>query len=187
MTTKIQLILLLSLALLPGLLTSCNKDNVDEVISDGEFPIDTVLCMLNFQLIFDDSTASISVTSLNGGTAPYSYAWNTGDNSSVIMVSASGSYSVTVTDADGCTATDSFIVVSPDPCEDFMVTINLEQDSLNGVDYLNAVLSSGMPPYVFVWNTADSLQLIDVTGSTGEFSVTVTDANGCTAEDNYLL
>jgi hypothetical protein len=260
MTTKVQFLITISLSLLLALLTSCNKDNVDEVISDDDFPIDTIICTLSYQLIFDDATASISVTNLTGGTAPYSYSWSTGESSAVIMVSTSGSYSVTVTDADGCpgvdsiqvdlnpcdstftvniqqqgfdslltampsggstpysylwstgvmssaimptglnvysvtvtdaegcTATDSFTVTLVDPCEDFMVTIYFHPDSMGlGIDYLNAIPSNGTFPYAFVWNSTDSLQVIDVTGSTGIFSVTVTDANGCTDEDSYVL
>ncbi len=47
---------------------------------------------------------------ISGGTQPFTYAWNTGENISWIQPTQSGWYSVTVTSADGCTASDSYYI-----------------------------------------------------------------------------
>lgn len=55
----------------------------------------------------NDGTVSTNVT---GGTAPYAYLWNTGGTTANINNLASGTYSLTVTDANGCQYTDTDIV-----------------------------------------------------------------------------
>lgn len=48
--------------------------------------------------------------SANGGTAPYEYSWSNGLVSFAIMTNAPGTYSVTATDLNGCTATDNILI-----------------------------------------------------------------------------
>jgi len=58
---------------------------------------------------------SLTITATpNGGTAPYRYVWNTGDTTAAISISAAGTYSVTVTDSKGCTATASIVMKTLD-------------------------------------------------------------------------
>jgi hypothetical protein len=56
---------------------------------------------------------SISL-SISGGTLPYSFMWNTGSTSSSINNLSSGSYQVTVSDANNCIASKTFILQQPD-------------------------------------------------------------------------
>lgn len=50
-----------------------------------------------------------------GGNAPYTYAWSTGDTTRYVYNLGAGTYTVTVTDANGCTATDSVTITQPSP------------------------------------------------------------------------
>src|SRR5206468_809393 len=52
------------------------------------------------------SSAALAAT-VSGGTGPYGYLWSTGATTSSISVTGGGPYTVTVTDAHGCTATGS--------------------------------------------------------------------------------
>jgi hypothetical protein len=124
-----------------------------------------------------------------GGTFPITYLWSTGSTSGAIDVTgASGTFSVTVTDANGCTAEDSYTLSGSNPCANFYAGIFYNPDSLGmGQDYLNALAFNGTFPYTYLWSTGETTGAIEVTGASGTFVVTVTDANGCTDEDDYEL
>ena len=66
--------------------------------------------MLHVNGVCDGTTSSVTA----GGTAPYTYSWTggAGTNATASALCA-GTYTVTVTDAEGCTATDSYTVTEP--------------------------------------------------------------------------
>lgn len=59
-----------------------------------------------------DSTGSVSIDSVSGGTAPYTYLWSNGETTATITGLTSGTYEVTITDAIGCEKTASYTVSS---------------------------------------------------------------------------
>ena len=123
----------------------------------------------------NDGTLQANVV---GGTAPYSYAWSNGDNTATITGLTSGIYTVTVTDANGCTTNDSFTLNDPTRIS-IAASVNIPSCN-GGVDgSITATASDGTAPYTYNWNTGDVGQTI--TGlSAGTYTVTVTDAGGCT-------
>ena len=89
------------------------------------------------------TTSSTAVTSGNngtatasagGGTSPYAYSWSNGGNGATINNLASGSYSVTVTDANNCTATGSVVVNdnTPTGCNGTEVELTINFDNWPG-------------------------------------------------------
>ncbi len=129
-----------------------------------------------------DSTGSITIAA-NHVTAPVVYAWSNGETTFMINNLIAGNYTVTVSDATGCFVSDSYSITEPDP-----ITINLDsvapvQDFPSGLIWIT--VSGGVPPYTYQWvdpvggimNTED-LNNLSVFGN---YSVTVTDANGCIA------
>jgi hypothetical protein len=107
-----------------------------------------------------------------------SYSWSSGSVASSILVSTSGKYSVTVTDANGCTGSDSIdIYIYSNPI------ISLGADTV--VCSVGLTLSPGA--YLgYVWTTGSAASSIFVTTS-GKYGVRVTDANGCTANDEITV
>ena len=113
------------------------------------------------------------------GPSPYTYSWNTGASSSSLIGEPSGTYTVTVIDGYGCTASaigmiDQYssvsLAVSSTPASCLF--------SSNGV--VTVAASGGTPPYTYHWSnggTTPSLTLM----RTGPFWVTVTDHSGCSA------
>jgi len=124
-----------------------------------------------------------------GGTAPYTYEWSTNQTTSwdFIEVTTSGTYTVTITDANGCVTSGSFTVVfNTNPCDNYAVQLWYHPDSLQmGQDFLTANAIGGTFPNAYLWSTGETSHIIDVSGATGIYSVTATDSNGCTAEESY--
>ncbi len=110
----------------------------------------------------------------------FSYAWNTGDASQTIAPSTTGNYSVIITDANGCTATDDMnLTVNVAP------TVDLGTDQTH-CDYDVPVTLDAGAGFSYNWNTGATTQTISP-ASTGNYSVIITDANGCTATDDMNL
>jgi gliding motility-associated-like protein len=129
-----------------------------------------------------DGTASAFV---NGGTFPYSFSWSNGETTQVINNLAAGTYFVTVTDGNGCTANSSVIITEPAA---FLVgVINVNDALCDGTasGQLAAVISGGTLPasgdYTYVWSNGASTPVVSAV-TAGTYSLTVIDANGCTLD-----
>ncbi|MFT5744983.1 MAG: hypothetical protein ACI920_000349 [Saprospiraceae bacterium] len=123
-----------------------------------------------------DGTATASVS---GGTAPYSYVWNTGSSDSSIDGLAPGAYGVTVTDADGCGATATAnIGGSPDLTLTSM-GVDSECGSQDGGSAI-VMAFDGTAPYTFLWSNGATIAVTSNLDA-GTYTVTVTDAADCTA------
>ena len=72
------------------------------------------------------SDGSATVTT-SGGTAPYTYLWDDGQTTAMAGALTAGSYTVTVTDANGCTETQGVIVFEPSP----ILVVSTSQDSVS--------------------------------------------------------
>ncbi len=133
------------------------------------------------------SDGSITATP-TGGTSPYSYAWSNGANSAMATNLSSGSYSVTVSDANGCSTISSAFVNDP-ACASLDVTINNAMDvSCNGNNdgVINITLNGGAPPYTYNWSNGDITEDISNLGP-GNYTVTVTDNNACEVVTNASI
>ena len=110
-----------------------------------------------------------------------SWQWSTGAVSQTISVNQSGTYSVTVTNNDGCVASTSFnVVVNPLP----VPVISGTSEFCSGN---SSVLNIGGGSFAsYLWNTSATTSTISVS-SGGNYVVTVTDANGCTASTNQVV
>lgn len=123
----------------------------------------------------DSGMITLDVT---GGTPPYTYAWSNGTSGEILENVPAGTYSATVTDANGCMATISSLLLPEIPELNCMVEVDQESTAgNNGTLSVNA--SGGTQPYTYSWsNGATTESITDL--APGTYSVTVTDANGCT-------
>ncbi len=122
---------------------------------------------------------------VNGGTPGYNYAWNNGSNAGNLSNVSAGSYAVTVTDDNGCSKNEIFNVTEPSLLN---VSGNTTDVSCNGAGDGLIILSvsGGTSGYNFAWsNGSSSPNLAGISG--GNYSVTVTDNNGCTENASFSI
>jgi PKD repeat protein len=130
------------------------------------------------------SNGSITLT-VTGGTGNKTYSWSNGTTAANLNNAAAGSYSVTVTDAAGCTATASFTITAPSA---ITITGNASNISCAGQNNGSIVVSAtgGTGNKTFSWSNGSSGSSLNNL-SAGVYSVTATDANGCTASSSYTI
>lgn len=113
-----------------------------------------------------------TVTLLAGPITGYSYVWNTGETTSTIHVYDAGTYSVSKSNNCPDAVSDNVdVVVNDNPI------ISLPSDTTNATGNTTVILNAGSFSD-YEWSTSLTTQSIEVTSS-GTYSVTVTDANGC--------
>ncbi len=117
--------------------------------------------------------ASVSVT---GGQAPYQYEWNTGETTFQIAGLPSGVYSVTITDATGCSVIRNVWVGHASQL--FYVYLNATQTNCTNNGTITATASNGTPPYSYSWSNGNTTNAISGLAP-GTYTLTVTDSLGC--------
>ncbi len=121
------------------------------------------------------SNGAVNLT-VSGGTTNYTYLWSNGNNTEDISGLAAGTYTVTVTDANNCTATTSATVSQSGSLSLSFVPVNGTCNASNGS--VTVIPTGGLPLYTYLWNTGASTQVIAGLAA-GTYTVTVTDAALC--------
>jgi hypothetical protein len=109
-------------------------------------------------LCFGDASGSINITA-SGGTAPYTYGWNTGATTQNLTGLNPGGYLVVVTDANGCTVVSNIFTITGPTAS---VTANITATEANcfgtATGEISVVSSGGTPTYTYLWNTGSTAQ-----------------------------
>lgn len=124
----------------------------------------------------NNGSATVTVTQ---GT-PTSYNWSNGNTSASIVNVAAGNYTVTVSDAGGCSATASVTVGGSGGNN---VVVTSDKNIMCVGDSANVCATTGYAAYL--WNNGMNTSCI-FAKQAGNYYVTVTDAGGCTATSNHL-
>ncbi len=125
------------------------------------------------------SNGSVTL-SIGGGTAPYTYLWNNGSTTADLSNAIAGNYTVTISDANGCVYTKSYIVAEPAlvlSTQQVATQVSCFGDNSGSI---TITPNGGTAPYSYVWNTGSTNSSISNLIA-GNYSVLVTDANGCTS------
>jgi hypothetical protein len=112
---------------------------------------------------------------VSGGTGLYTYLWSNSLNTPSISSLSAGTYTLKVTDSNGCTSTAMAVITQPS-------ALNITVDSLNASDGCNgtawAAVSGGTKPYTYLWTgglTTDTIR----GQCAGSYCCVITDASGC--------
>jgi hypothetical protein len=133
----------------------------------------------------NQNTGIVSVNA-NGGTGSLSYEWNTMHTTPTVTGLPEGNYFVLVTDSKNCKVTGYVQIIQPNPIEikDVLVRNPICFGASNGE--IKTYISGGKAPYSISWSngktTADNIGI-----SEGTYTITVTDANGCSFSKQYTL
>ncbi|WP_460504239.1 SprB repeat-containing protein, partial [Hymenobacter agri] len=126
---------------------------------------------------YEAANGSVDLT-VSGGTAPYTYLWSNGATTQDLAALPAGTYSVTVTDANGCSAISSGTVGRP--AQLLASAQATAAQCAGGTGSVALTVSGGTAPFAYRWSNGATTQ--SLSGLTaGTYSVTVTDANGCSA------
>lgn len=128
--------------------------------------IDTAACAGNNTTVTNNSA---------GGTPPYTYTWSNGTGTNF----TTGTYTVTLTDANSCTDIDTFDIIQPNPLVSVSYPFDLMcyQDS-SGNGYVS--VTGGTPPYSYSWSNNVSLNdSMQSNLSAATYTVSITDDNNC--------
>ena len=132
-----------------------------------------------------NAQATGSITSSISGTGPYTYAWSNGATTANLSNVNAGNYSVTVTNSQGCSGSASAVLTNPASMVLSATTQNVNcSGSSNGSITLNVTGGTGSKTYLWS-NGATNANLNNI--GAGAYSVTVTDAAGCTATGSYTI
>jgi len=147
-------------------------------------------------LCFGEKTGSIDLE-VSVGVQPFTYKWNPtqpGDPQDLNAIGA-GTYRVTVTDAVGCTGTASFNILQPAAALALtcgMTKVVTQPGGTDGEAEVN--ITGGTAPFTVTLSPGGAPQTGVAAGkstfpnlSVGQYSVAVTDANGCSAECNFSV
>src|SRR6202008_2922699 len=107
------------------------------------------------------------------------YAWSNGATTAAIGSLCAGTYTVTVTDVIGCSATDTIVIVAPTAVTLSMSSVTAHCSLPDGS--ATVVASGGMGGYTYLWAPGGQTTATASALTPGTYSVTVTDLNGCTA------
>jgi hypothetical protein len=134
---------------------------------------------------FGGSTGAINLTP-SGGTAPYTFNWGGGITTEDRTGLVSGSYSVTITDANGCTATNTNIISQPSAITATISQTNVScRTGSNGTATI--VASGGAGSYTYSWSPSGGTGATATGLVAGTYTCTVTDANACSISRVYTI
>jgi gliding motility-associated-like protein len=117
----------------------------------------------------------------SGGSGVYTYQWSPSGGNTASINGTPGTYTVIVTDQFGCKATDTTVIPNTTPITGLISAVTANCNKADGSATVDTV-SGGTPSYTYLWNTTPVQTTKTATNIVGgNYNVTITDANGCTA------
>ena len=131
---------------------------------------------------------SISINTVTGGTAPYSYAINGGAFGTATSFNnlSAGTYTISIKDANGCRKDTSINVPLTTGPTNISATLTDSDCGLNNGSISNVISIGGTAPYTFSWNTGQSSQNLNALAP-GTYTLTVNDNNQCSFSKSFNI
>ncbi len=132
---------------------------------------------------FGGNNGSMTV-STSGGVRPYIYLWSNGSRTQTVSGLPAGTYTVIVLDDDGCRSTSTTTITQPVAITASISTTNASCGGNDGSATVTA--GNGIGAYTYIWSNGPATAL-DPNLSAGSYTITVTDANGCSVIANAIV
>lgn len=127
-----------------------------------------------------------AVTStVSGGTAPLSYSWSNGATSATIQNLDNGTYSLTVTDADGCSVSSNSVQVN-DQASFSIQNQTIQPTCTTPTGSITITPNGGISPFTYQWSNGAATSSVSNLAP-GNYSVIVTDNSGCGISQNFTI
>ncbi len=129
-----------------------------------------------------DSTGALRVLPMNG-EAPFTFLWQTGDTTATLNNLVTGTYMVTVMDANGCSMSMSALLPDANP---IVITLTASVGDGVGEGSISSIVSGGNMPYTYAWsNGSNETSLSGL--SSGVYELSITDNSGCMQTASVVL
>lgn len=125
----------------------------------------------------DGSVAAI----ISGGSNPYIIEWSSGATAAFVSNLSAGSYSVTITDKNGCVVSGEKTISEPFP---LAINSHVSASCAGGNVSLN--VEGGLQPYSFLWSNGSTNANLEGVAP-GTYSVTIKDANSCSFDTSFSV
>lgn len=134
---------------------------------------------------YENNSGSITTT-ITGGVPPYNFIWDNGARTQDLNGLAAGTYSISITDKNGCKNSESITVKQPSALSVKIAEVKSLTCNGDNKGAINIDVEGGVAPYSYSWSNGAKIQ--DVSGlSKGSYSVKVFDANGCTESVSEVI
>lgn len=156
------------------------RSSAIEIVNYCPPTCDLITTITSIRPSCNNGNDGFATTQTSGGVGPYTYAWSNSATTDTAFNLTTGSYTVTITDANGCFVIANFSVGNPQQLTATGATT--DPSICNGTDgTATAVATGGTGSYTYLWNTTPAQTTATATNlGQGNYACTVTDANGCT-------
>ncbi|MFZ4634482.1 MAG: cohesin domain-containing protein, partial [Saprospiraceae bacterium] len=130
-----------------------------------------------------DANGAISITLTGGNGSPYSVSWPGGKTGTQLTNLSGGSYTPTVTDAQGCTAVLASVNVFEPTAIDTSAVVVIDQSGTQDNGSISLTFNGGILPYTYIWDGPGTFTAVteDISNlAAGDYALTLTDGLGCT-------
>ena len=125
---------------------------------------------------------------VTGGTQAFSYSWSNSQSGRVATGLIAGTYTVTVTDANQCTATATSVITQPAAALSVIGTVTNPTCANPNSGKVILIVTGGTSSYSYLWSTTPVQSRDTATNlAGGSYTVTVTDAHSCTSTTSYTV
>lgn len=155
---------------------------ISQVFAIPATPNPTVQLSATSLACYGDENTTVSASAA-GGTLPYSYVWSVPGTGAALANQGAGTYSVTLTDGAGCTASASTTITQPDS---LIIHLDSLSDATCVGGYIALSASGGVGGYSFNWTDGDTATVRSGLNA-GTYTVVLSDANGCQKQQFFTI
>lgn len=161
----------------------CTKTGFIQIMDTSSFDASTYLRMVRCYLECNGQAAIIATS----GQPPYTYLWDGGSNNDTLFNLCSGIYSATVTESNGCIRSVFAEITQPNPIAISHQSVYIPNCNGDCSGSISITTNGGTSPYQYTWSGNTSTDSTISNLCSGTYSLTITDANGCTFDTIFNL